>query len=267
MRVTVSAADSFREYLGQLEPKNHGIIALDDMTHQESALLLNEVGQYFGMAKENANAQSQGWLDSVQRNRELGFDLMADAKYHDTPRTMKSHVKSTVLNGAKFITIHTSSDIPALEAAARGRDEARAFLSDMYRNEYDPFVGSLLGITILTSLNDVRCEAIYGMPRKEKVLQLGGFAVEAGLEGIVCAVSDLWFLQQDPDIAKLIKVTPGIVLPGEDKPSGQEETATPEEAISEGADFVVMGTAVTKALSRQKAAELTVQGIAKGLGK
>jgi orotidine-5'-phosphate decarboxylase len=260
------SAESFRQGMGLLSPESRGILALDDMTNEESLSFLKEIGEYFGMAKENANAQSEGWNIAVMRNETLGFSLMADAKYHDTPRTMKAHVHSTTLDKARFITVHTLADVEALKASVEGRDKARSTLMEDLGSDYDPLVGTLLGITVLTSHSEARCQALFGASIKEKVLQLAGFAVEAELEGIVCAGSDLPYLQKDPDIAKLVKVVPGIVLPGQEKLSGQARTMSPSEAISEGADFLVAGSAVTKARVRLEAAQQFVEDIARGLG-
>ncbi len=255
----MSAAEGFRETWGSPMPTERGILALDDMSHAESALLQTDVADYFMVAKENANAQTLGWADSVQRNRDLNYSLMADAKYHDTSRTMRSHVLAAVLTEPQFITVHTLADLEALKAAAEGRDEARTQLGG-YTSTPET-VGSLLGITVLTSHSEERCQALFGSSVKEKVMQLARLAVEANLEGIVCAGSDLGYLNKDPDTAKLIKVVPGIVLPGQEKGGGQQRTMSPWEAISEGADFLVAGSTVTKAPDRHEAAWQFVQEI------
>ena len=51
------SAESYRESIGNLTATDRGILALDDMSHHESAQLLHKLGDHFGMAKENANAQ------------------------------------------------------------------------------------------------------------------------------------------------------------------------------------------------------------------
>lgn len=99
-------AESFREYVETLGANERGIIALDDMSSEQSRALLTRVHEFFNLAKENANAQQKGWEDSVNRNSELGYGLMADAKFHDTPRTMQSHANVTALQGSSFITLY-----------------------------------------------------------------------------------------------------------------------------------------------------------------
>lgn len=248
----MTSAELFRENIGDLSPVDRGILALDDMSHAESAQLLDETGGVgFHMVKENANAQKLGWDDAVNRNIELGYNLMADAKYHDTPRTTRSHVLECASAEPSFITVHTLSDLEALEAAVAGRDEARANIGAWTA---DTNIASLLGITILTSHSEERCQTLFGTNIKEKVMQLARLAVQADLEGIVCAGSDLGYLNADPDTAKLIKVVPGIVLSGQAKGSGQQRTMSPGEAIQEGADYLVAGSTVTKASNRQEAA-------------
>lgn len=260
-------AESLREYVDGLEPEERGIIAIDDTPNENVRNLLIDVRDYFEIAKENSKAQRRGWNDAVRRYNDLEYGLMADAKFHETPRSMRSHVYEITLADPDFITVHTLADVPGLLAAVEGRDAARKIVAEREEYDSDQTVGVLLGVTILSSHTDERCRVLFGMPIKEKVLQLAGLAVEAGLDGIVCAGPDLEFLQKDPDVFKLIKVVPGIVLPGQTKPSGQERVMTPEEAITEGADFIVMGSAVTKAESPVRAAELTIKGIERGLGR
>jgi len=261
------SAESFRQNMniGMLPAEARGIVALDDMTRADSEGMLAEIGQYFGMAKENANAQSKGWADAVRRAKQHELPLMADAKYHDTPRTMASCIETDTLDGARVITVHTSADLEALTACVETRDATRIKMRNNGRR-FDPFVGSLFGITILTSINDERCRVIYGMPLKEKVMQLARLAVVAKLEGIVCAGSDLAELQSDPDTSRLVKIVPGMVLSGSPKTTGQQRTMSPREAILEGADYLVAGSTVTKAPLRLEAAQRFAQEIAEGLG-
>lgn len=265
----IKACDAYRDAMAEMEPRERALLALDDMTHAQSAELLGEIDGMVGKVKENANADSLGYADSVSRNAALGYELMADPKYNDTPRTMKSHILSTAGDGAHFITMHVSSGRKSLAAAVEGRDLIRSQArgqAEMEGTEFNTRLGSLLGITVLTSIDDAECIEIFGAPTREKVMQFALTAYDADLEGIVCAGENLEDLMANPMTRRLIKVVPGIILPGDPIPSGQERVMIPSEAIEAGADFVVFGSAITKKQDRLAAARIGVEQIALGMG-
>lgn len=253
------AAKAFRNYMGQLSAEDRAIIALDDMSKFQSARLLKSLTGLAGLAKENSAAQRKGWDNSVKRTAKQGFLLMADAKYHDTPRTIRDEVKEATFSGARFITVHASAGREALKAAVTGRNAARAIMEEEgIRTTSLP--GSLLAITVLTSLSESDCREMYGRSVKDQVRYFESLAEEANFEGLVCSGNDLDVLESN-----LIRVNPGIVLPNTKADSGQQRTATPSEAMERGADYLVFGSAVTKARDRVEAMQIGVEDIKLGL--
>jgi orotidine-5'-phosphate decarboxylase len=82
------------------------------------------------------------------------------------------------------------------------------------------------------------------LPVEQHVRRLALLAAECGMDGVVCSPWELPILRRTvPKDFKL--VTPGIRLP--DQPlNDQHRTATPSDAINAGADFIVVGRAVTE---------------------
>jgi len=84
-------------------------------------------------------------------------------------------------------------------------------------------------------------------------------AVEAGCAGIVCAAADVGEAKQLAP--RLFAVVPGIRLPGSDA-DDQARAASPAEALSAGADLLVIGRTVTAAPDRAEAAAALAAGLA-----
>jgi len=251
--------------LAQGDPRERIIIALDDMTWEEAGALLEEVGPHVGMAKANAMADRPGWDFAVAVADQYGMGLMADGKYHDTDRTMESHLNEATLSGAQLITAHAANKPEALVAAIRGRNAGRAILAESANGELDPGIGRILGITVLTSYDDDDSRLEFGMPVLEKVMQLARRAARVGLDGVVCSVHELDALEATEATRGLLKVTPGIILPGKQAGSGQKRVATAGEAINRGADFIVVGSAITQAPSPAEAAQQILQDVTDAL--
>jgi orotidine-5'-phosphate decarboxylase len=91
-----------------------------------------------------------------------------------------------------------------------------------------------------------------------QVLRLAKLAQESGVDGVVCSPREIRLIrgvvQRDFKI-----VTPGIRMPGQPA-DDQQRTATPREALAGGADYIVVGRAVTNAPSPRKALEALISG-------
>ena len=83
--------------------------------------------------------------------------------------------------------------------------------------------------------------------------------MEAGCGGVVCAAADLEEVRTFAPA--MVKVVPGIRLPGDD-PNDQGRPATPAEAAAAGADLLVVGRTVTAAPDRPAAAAAVAAAVA-----
>jgi orotidine-5'-phosphate decarboxylase len=104
----------------------------------------------------------------------------------------------------------------------------------------------LIAITVLTSLDtsDLAAIGVGGTPEAQ-ALRLARLAKANGLDGVVCSAREAAMLRAacGPDF-KL--VTPGI-RPQGTSAHDQARVTTPEEAIAAGADYLVIGRAITGA--------------------
>ena len=104
----------------------------------------------------------------------------------------------------------------------------------------------ILAITVLTSLDQesLASTGVTASPGK-LTARRARLAGEVGCEGVV--ITSVRELGVITDVAPdLLTVVPGIRPPGV-SPHDQVRSATPSEALARGADYLVIGRAITKA--------------------
>lgn len=259
------SAEVFRETVEA--PGDGVIVALDNMDWEQAKNVIEEVGAFVGLAKANALAQKRGWEHAINEVNASGVQMMADAKYKDVPSTMENHVRENTECMPQFITIFADNTLEAMEAAVRGRDTAKSNVEADFEGTSEEELarmGGLLGVTVLTSISDEQCVSIYGDQSTPKVLQFAHTALEAGLDGVVCSGQELEAIRADKDLDALLTVVPGITPVWAAKAEDQQRIITPAEAVRRGADYIVVGRAITKppeGVSRAEAAERIAQEI------
>ena len=119
----------------------------------------------------------------------------------------------------------------------------------------------LLGVTVLTSLDEAVLSKELGIKRslQEEVLALARLAKEAGLDGVVSSPEETALLRRELGKDFLL-VTPGIRPAGSD-PNDQRRSLTPHEAVSRGANYLVVGRPVTAAPRPREVAREILQSL------
>ncbi len=230
---------------------SHPIIAaLDDMGSEETLLRTARAlhGPGLGALKVNTllghpdcGVQIIGQLGAAS----VGTPIFADIKIKDIPNTAASWVRNLRLAGARIITVHIDGGRDMLLAAI---DAATA--TDGLCASLQPAL--ILGVTVLTSLNDRDCRSIYGtgIPETEPgcavrgaFLRMADIGVRAGIHGLVMSPKEVELFREAHRDYQGVIVTPGI-RPTWYRPGGKDDqrrVATPAEAISYGADALVVG--------------------------
>src|SRR5918995_1255044 len=131
---------------------------------------LNDVVDGFKVGLELVTANGPG---GVRRIGELGLPVFLDAKFHDIPNTVAGAVEAARALGVAMLTLHVSGGPHMLRAAV---EAARA-------REPCP---RLIGVTVLTSLNDADLAALGVSERVgAHVARLAALAWDSGLDGVV----------------------------------------------------------------------------------
>jgi orotidine-5'-phosphate decarboxylase len=168
--------------------------------------------------------------------------IFLDLKLHDIPNTVAGGIRAVLPLRPAIVNVHTAGGGAMMRAAADAAKEA---------GESRPLV---IGVTMLTSLDasDLRDTGVSGSP-SDHVRRLAGLAASSGLDGVVCSAHEIEVLRRDLD--KDFKlIVPGIRPAGSDV-GDQKRIMTPVEALTLGADLLVIGRPITSANDPRAAAE------------
>ena len=190
-----------------LEQREHFQIA-DRVKEYVDGFKINHImSDYFASEKHNTIAKLEGY--SLKRTKEVFFDF----KLWDTPNTVQKVVEQAIKRGATMTTICTLNDPEVFHALREFSDDIK-----------------LLGVSFLTSWRHKR----QSWEDHVELTEPNGF------KGMICSAKDIPNIKSD-----LLKVCPGIIYGNNN--SGQVRTTTPKEAQDFGADYIVIGRAVTAA--------------------
>ena len=166
-----------------------------------------------------------------------GFNVFLDLKFHDIPNTVAQACTAATKLGVWMLNVHAAGGRAMLAAAREAVDNAAAGQRQ---------VPLLIAVTVLTSLADVdlRETGVAGTATQQ-ALDLARLAATCGLDGVVCSAVEASALRAAH--GKDFKlVTPGIRPAGAGR-DDQARTITPEAAVANGADFLVIGRPITQA--------------------
>ena len=224
------------------------IVALDVPDARSAVALARELAPHVGAFKVGLELLMGPGPATIAAVRELGRPVFADAKLHDIPNTVGQAARALGAVGARWVTAHAAGGRAMMEAAVEGLHDGAG-----------GHEAGILAITVLTSLcgADLAATGINGSPGRQ-VARTARLAALASVEGVVCSVKELGDVAQvAPD---LVKITPGIRPRGIDS-DDQTRVATPEEALRRGADWIVVGRAITRATDPVTSASKILESI------
>ena len=234
------------------------VLALDLETFQEARKLIDDVGDSVEIFKVGSQMFTAYGPLITRYLQSKGKKVFLDLKFHDIPNTVASAVKSAVglgvspSNDAAFeplfmLTVHTAGGKEMLEAAVlAGGTQAKAL------GVARPLI---VGVTVLTSTaKDADLESL--------VLERARLAQRAGLDGVVASVEEAARIRRELGPEFLI-VTPGI-RPAEASLNDQKRVATPQAAILQGSNFLVVGRPIIQAPSPRMAVQRILEEMNKG---
>lgn len=226
--------------------RNPIIVALDLPTMEEALKMVEQVAPAVGGFKIGSELFTSAGPEIVRRIREKGAPVFLDLKFHDIPNTVSKAVAAAVKLDVQMLTVHTSGGSEMLKAAEQVAQESA------WRLGHAPPL--VLGVTILTSLDTQALSEIGFDPNvTRQVRRLANIANKAGLRGLVCSPREVSELRQILPASTQL-VTPGIRSES-DPADDQKRTLTPREAISLGANWLVIGRPIYAAENPRAAAE------------
>lgn len=204
------------------------IVALDVPGKTEALDLVEQLGGDISFFKVGLQLYTVAGPEIIREIRATGAKVFLDLKLHDIPNTVGRAVESAAQLDVQMLTIHLSGGAEMIRAAVAARKKNM----------------SILGVTVLTSLNDESLQEIgisEGInDHAQRLAQLG---VSAGIDGLVASPFEVQTLRAKFG-GKMKIVTPGVRPTGSES-GDQKRFMTPRDAIAAGADYLVIGRPVT----------------------
>jgi orotidine-5'-phosphate decarboxylase len=208
-----------------------GIVALDVPGLAEAERCVDSLGEAVQSYKIGLELFTAAGPTTVALLAGRGKRVFLDLKLHDIPTTVAGAARVASRLGAQLLTVH----------AGGGGDMVRAAVQAVEAHT------RVIAVTALTSLDAARLPSHFrrDRPLDEIVLALAEEALTAGAAGIVCAGAEVEKVKRrfGPACACVV---PGIRAAGGAK-HDQARSVTPGEALRAGADYLVIGRAVTGA--------------------
>lgn len=173
-------------------------------------------------------------LDVISQLQDAGAEkIFLDLKFHDIPNSVALAVREAARHHVWMMTLHIAGG-PAMMTAAV--EEARSF-SDVESP-------NLVGVSVLTSLDQHVLTDHLAVNRsiEDHMVYLSKLAIDCGMDGVVCSPHELKAVRAA--VGHGMVVTPGIRLTHGD-PHDQVRVGTAEQALADGADYLVVGRALT----------------------
>ncbi|QWF70950.1 orotidine-5'-phosphate decarboxylase [Methylomonas paludis] len=181
-------------------------------------------GDYFGFIE---------WLQA--RHKKVFVDL----KFFDIPATVARAIKALSNKGVDLATIHGNDAIMAAAAEAKGNLQ-------------------VLAVTALTSLDRGDLEDLgFKCDVQDLVLSRAKRALALGCDGIVSSGLEASLIREQLG-SRLLVITPGIRPVDNREDDDQKRAVSVEQAIRNGADYIVVGRPIRDAADPKAMAE-TIQ--------
>src|SRR5665213_673932 len=230
-RISRASAQIFAtetEVMDRIDAKERLIVALDLEDIRAARVLVAALEGVVDFFKIGLVLQmAEGAEEFIHSLLKQGKRVFLDYKYYDIPQTVSKAVQRASQIGVTFLTVHGSTSVIKEAVKAKGNNL------------------KLFTVTILTSM-DAEDIAEMGYT-KHSVADLVIFrakkALEAGCDGVIASAIEAERIKRE--VGSLLVVAPGIRQ--SDSPADdQKRTATPAEAITAGADYLVVGRLITE---------------------
>ena len=203
------------------------IVAVDETQLDSFKQIVDSLDSNLCMIKVGSVSFNAMGHEAIKYVASKGFEIFLDLKLHDIPNTVKKSIEGLISLPLSMITIHTSGGLEMMKIAINAVKDTNI---------------KIFGVTALTSLSDEDTDVIFKRTASDQVAAMLDLAQEAKIDGVVCSPHEL-----DLVVARksLLSITPGIRL--SESEDDQSRVMTPNDAISKGANHIVIGRPITNA--------------------
>jgi orotidine-5'-phosphate decarboxylase len=164
--------------------------------------------------------------------KEKNLKIFLDLKVHDIPNTAYGAISSLSKLNIDILNVHASGGIEMMKKAKQALLDAGS-------------TTKLIAVTQLTSTDQTMLNSELGISGdiESAVMRLAKNTQQAGLDGIVCSPLETTVIKSALG-AGFITVCPGVRF-SDTHAHDQKRITTPEQAFKLGADYIVMGRAIS----------------------
>jgi orotidine-5'-phosphate decarboxylase len=220
-----------------LKPEDRIILALDFPAHEEARTWVQRFKGKIKTFKVGPILFLNSGPVGLREFTNIGAEIFLDLKFHDIPSTVESASRQVVGYGTKMFTIHSLGGFDMMKKTVEAVHSESERLS-----KPKPII---LAVTILTSQSEESLKQIgINGSSQDAVLKLATLADKAGVDGLVASGREVEVLRKEFG-DRFTLVVPGIRTGA--SVDDHSRASTPAEAVSLGADYLVIGRAITGA--------------------
>jgi orotidine-5'-phosphate decarboxylase len=212
------------------------IVALDYSKFSEIKSIVENLGNAINFYKVGLEAFISIGKEALEYLKVKNKKIFLDLKLHDIPNTVKKAALAASYYNVEILSLHIQGGVEMIS-------DTQAHISSSLRIDNRPL---LIGITALTSLDDkyINDFKINFNCIENYALHLANIGKHAGLNGVVCSVGEV------KAVKKLCGNDFKVVCPGirldKTNVNDQKRVYTPLYAKQNGADYIVIGRAITE---------------------
>lgn len=231
-------------------PDSPIVVALDFQDAQQALAFAAQVDPALCKLKVGKELFTSAGPQLVAQLVDNGFKVFLDLKFHDIPNTVAKACEAATKLGVWMLNVHASGGSAMMQAAAEG----------VVKGSSSTHKPHLIAVTVLTSMNQATLHELGIETNIEQhVLRLAQLTKTAGLDGVVCSAQEASLIRQHIG-SDFLLVTPGI-RPSFASKDDQSRILTPSQALTVGANYLVIGRPITQAESPLHALDLILQEI------
>jgi orotidine-5'-phosphate decarboxylase len=200
------------------------ILALDVYDFSKAENLVKDTKDFIDIYKVGPILFLQSGKEIIKMLKDNGKEVFLDLKFHDIPATVKRSVESAKELGVYSLTVHSSGGEEMLKAAAEVCSRPKIW-----------------AVTVLTSQTTTT----------QEVIKRAKLAKDCGIDGAIASPLEIKAIKKECG-KEFNAVTPGIRPAKSD--DDQKRVSTPESAVKDGADFIVIGRPIIEAKNPKEAA-------------
>ena len=214
-----------------MSTKNKIIVALDVDSCDKARSIVERLEGHANFFKIGLGLIGKGGMELALEMKKKGLHVFLDLKLFDISNTIENAVSG--LCEAEFDFLTVQGDPQVVRAAVKGRGA---------------YSMKILAVTFLTSLDrdDLDQNMIKPGTIGDLAVSRAEKAILAGADGVIASPKELTLLRKNPHCMQKIIVTPGI-RQTKSATNDQKRVASPNEALKNGASYLVIGRPICQA--------------------